>query len=91
MKSSKFTSEIRQARDRAKEYVDLHMHSTFSDGTLPVRELIDHCVDQGLSAMAITDHDNIDAFEEVWSQRSGGTVVIPFYPMALVIGSNDYG
>lgn len=64
MKSSKFTSQIRQSQDQAREYVDLHMHSTYSDGTLPVRELIDHCVDQGLSAMAITDHDNIDAFED---------------------------
>jgi 3',5'-nucleoside bisphosphate phosphatase len=64
MKSTKFTSQIRQSQDRGKDFVDLHMHSTFSDGTLTVRDLIDHCVDQGLSAMAITDHDNIDAFEE---------------------------
>lgn len=64
MKSSKFVSQIRQSQEQAKEYVDLHMHSTFSDGTLPVRELIDHCQEQGLSAMAITDHDNIDAYEE---------------------------
>lgn len=64
MKSSKFTSQIRQTQERARDYVDLHMHSTFSDGSLPVRDLIDHCLEQGLSAMAITDHDNIDAFEE---------------------------
>ncbi len=45
-------------------HVDFHMHSTLSDGQLSVRDLIDYCVEQGLSAMSITDHDNIDAFEE---------------------------
>jgi len=40
------------------------MHSTFSDGGLPVKHLIDYCVAQGLTAMAITDHDNIDSYEE---------------------------
>jgi predicted metal-dependent phosphoesterase TrpH len=40
------------------------MHSTLSDGGLSVRELIDYCVAQGLSAIAITDHDNIDSYEE---------------------------
>ena len=45
-------------------HVDLHMHSTFSDGGLPVKSLIDYCHQQGVSAIAITDHDNIDAFEE---------------------------
>lgn len=45
-------------------HVDFHMHSTLSDGRLPVRELIDYCVEQGLSAISITDHDNIDAYEE---------------------------
>jgi predicted metal-dependent phosphoesterase TrpH len=45
-------------------HVDFHMHSTLSDGQLTVRDLIDYCVKQGLSAISITDHDNIDAFEE---------------------------
>ncbi len=63
MKSSKFTSQVR-AQIPSKEYVDLHMHSTFSDGALPVRTLIDFCCEQGLSAIAVTDHDNIDSFEE---------------------------
>ncbi len=51
-------------RSREPEHVDLHMHSTLSDGGLPVRDLIDYCVAQGLSAIAITDHDNIDSYQE---------------------------
>jgi len=46
------------------ETIDLHMHSTFSDGMLSVNDLIDFCVEQGLSAMSVTDHDNIDSYEE---------------------------
>lgn len=64
MKSSKFASSIRQGQDHAKEFVDLHMHSTHSDGAMSVRELIDLCRDQHLSAISITDHDNIDSFED---------------------------
>jgi predicted metal-dependent phosphoesterase TrpH len=45
-------------------HVDFHMHSTLSDGQLSVRDLIDYCVEQGLTAISITDHDNIDAYEE---------------------------
>lgn len=47
-----------------KEHVDFHMHSNLSDGELSVREVIDYCVEQGVSAMSITDHDNIEAYEE---------------------------
>lgn len=37
--------------------IDLHVHSTFSDGTLTPPELIDLAEDRGLSCIAITDHD----------------------------------
>lgn len=88
MKSTKFVSQIRQSQERSKDFVDLHMHSTFSDGTLPVRELIDHCREQGLSAMAITDHDNIDAFEE--GREYADSVGIELIP-GVEISSNTDG
>jgi hypothetical protein len=37
--------------------IDLHMHSTFSDGTLTPEELIAAGKAVGLKAMALTDHD----------------------------------
>lgn len=40
-------------------YVDLHAHSTASDGTLPPREVIRLAKSSGLSAVALTDHDTI--------------------------------
>lgn len=39
--------------------VDLHMHSTFSDGSDTPEELVSRAVAAGLKAVALTDHDNV--------------------------------
>ena len=44
------------------ELYDLHCHSTCSDGVYTPYELIDKAIELGLSGIAITDHDNIDAY-----------------------------
>lgn len=41
--------------------VDLHTHTTFSDGKLSPQQLIDQAVANGVSMLAITNHDNVDA------------------------------
>ncbi len=41
--------------------IDLHSHTTASDGRLTVEELIDRAVEFNLSVLAITDHDTVDA------------------------------
>lgn len=48
---------------KAPGWVDLHMHSNLSDGTLTVPEIIETAARRRLSAIAITDHDNIDSWE----------------------------
>jgi len=45
-------------------YVDLHTHTTASDGTLSPKELVELAKRCGLSGIAITDHDTIDGLEE---------------------------
>jgi len=40
---------------------DLHLHTAFSDGTDTPDELIRKAVKAGLDAVAITDHDSVDA------------------------------
>ncbi len=42
------------------KYIDLHTHTTSSDGLLEPAELIKTAASIGLSAIAITDHDTID-------------------------------
>jgi hypothetical protein len=43
---------------------DLHVHSTASDGSLAPLDLLHRARAQGLRAIAITDHDSIDAVAE---------------------------
>ncbi len=40
--------------------IDLHTHSTASDGTIPPAGLVSMAVSLGLGALAITDHDTLD-------------------------------
>lgn len=44
--------------------VDLHTHSTKSDGTYTPSDLIDYAVKKGLSAIALTDHDSTEGIPE---------------------------
>jgi len=41
--------------------IDLHAHTTFSDGLLTPEELVGHALARRLSALAITDHDSLGA------------------------------
>lgn len=40
-------------------WIDLHTHSTYSDGALSPAELISLALQRGLSALALTDHDTV--------------------------------
>ena len=44
--------------------IDLHMHSTASDGSYTPRELAQACRDLGMEYAALTDHDTIDGVGE---------------------------
>lgn len=44
--------------------VDLHLHSTFSDGVLTPTELVIEAAALGLRAIALADHDNVDGIPE---------------------------
>ncbi len=47
--------------------IDLHVHSNCSDGTLSPSELVEHAMELGLAAFALTDHDCIDGISEAVS------------------------
>ncbi len=40
-------------------YIDLHVHSCASDGTMTPEEIVDCAAETGLSAVALTDHDTM--------------------------------
>ena len=45
-------------------YVDLHVHTTKSDGTVPPRDIAGRAREAGLAAIAVTDHDTVAGFAE---------------------------
>jgi len=58
--------------------IDLHAHTTASDGTLSPAELVRLAADSGLEAVAVTDHDTVGGLEEALATgREIGMEVIP--------------
>lgn len=49
--------------------IDLHIHSTFSDGNKTPAEILELAREKNLIAFSITDHDNIGAYSEVKKLR----------------------
>ncbi len=59
-------------------YIDLHIHTTESDGTLTPSQVVRYAKEKGLKAIAITDHDTIHGNEEAIKEGiSAGVEVIP--------------
>ncbi len=50
--------------------VDLHTHSTASDGTLEPAELVRKAMDCGVKALSLTDHDTLSGLKEAAAQAS---------------------
>ncbi len=46
------------------KFIDLHVHSNYSDGTLSPTELVSLAIERGLLAFALTDHDTVDGVDE---------------------------
>lgn len=58
--------------------IDLHTHSTASDGTDSPRKLVRKAAEMGLEAMALTDHDTVQGLDEALEAgREFGVEVIP--------------
>ena len=62
---------------RVPDVIDLHCHTRFSDGSLTPTQLIELAVREGLSAVAVTDHDTVDGLGEALAagERLGIEVV----------------
>ena len=46
--------------------IELHCHTTFSDGTLTPTELVKAAIEAGVKALAITDHDTMGGWDEAY-------------------------
>lgn len=58
--------------------IDLHAHTTASDGSFSPRELVAHAREIGLKAIAITDHDTVGGWDE--AMQAGEELGIEIVP-----------
>jgi predicted metal-dependent phosphoesterase TrpH len=57
--------------------IDLHTHSTASDGQLTPQALVEKAASLGICTLALTDHDSVSGIDEAWSaaKRLGITFI----------------
>ncbi len=59
-------------------FVDLHVHSAFSDGVLSPSELVALAAQVGLHAIALTDHDTVEGIDDALAAAAvHGVEVVP--------------
>lgn len=60
------------------DYIDLHVHSTASDGSLKPAQVVELALEKELRAIALTDHDTVDGLKEALACSRGRAIeVIP--------------
>ena len=58
--------------------IDLHTHSTYSDGSETPEELVNIAISAGVSALALTDHDTVAGIKQALDAAEGtGIELIP--------------
>ncbi|MGE0460233.1 MAG: PHP domain-containing protein [Vicinamibacterales bacterium] len=67
--------------------IDLHLHTTASDGRLSPAALVDRASQAGLTTIAVTDHDTVQAVDEV--TRLGAPLGIRVVPGIEITAVDD--
>lgn len=72
------------------KYIDLHVHSTYSDGTYTPEELIALAKERKLSHIALTDHDTVEGIPyALEAAKDSGVTVIPGVELSSEYGKTD--
>ena len=70
--------------------LDLHVHSTVSDGTVPPEEVVDRAIAGGLDVLALADHDTIAGVERAIRHAEGRRLhIIPAVEMSSTFQGMD--
>jgi 3',5'-nucleoside bisphosphate phosphatase len=81
---SRYDSTSPAIRPEWSVEIDLHLHTTASDGTLSPRELIDQVAGTSLRVIAVTDHDSTNGVAEAVATAES-------YPRLTVIPGIELG
>lgn len=66
--------------------IDLHTHTTASDGQDTPAELVKFAVQQGVSVLGVTDHDTVDALAQVQQHADAvGITLIPGVELSTTV------
>ncbi|MBM3130406.1 MAG: PHP domain-containing protein [Chloroflexi bacterium] len=70
--------------------VDLHAHSTASDGELTPAALVQYARERGLSALALTDHDTVDGLDAaIDAARDHALELVPGVELSCDVPQNE--
>ncbi|MCK4994410.1 MAG: PHP domain-containing protein [Candidatus Omnitrophica bacterium] len=69
-----------------RRYIDLHVHTNYSDGTFSPVEVVRYAIEIELTAIAITDHDCVDGIPPAMDEaKDRGLEIIPGLELAAEI------
>lgn len=73
--------------------IDLHIHSNYSsDGKQTIRQILESTKSMGFDIIAITDHDTISAYDELFNYvKNGLTTPIVIPGIEFTIDNREYG
>lgn len=78
-----------RTRPDASLRVDLHLHTTASDGGLSPADLVVRAAGAGLDVIAITDHDTISGVPEALTAAQGALRVLPAVELSAGFGPHE--
>lgn len=71
-------------------FADLHLHSTFSDGTFAPEEIVAHGRRLGFAALALTDHDTVEGCGRMAAEcGAAGIEFIPGVELTAEFGPHE--
>jgi len=71
--------------------IDLHTHSSMSDGTYPPEALVDLALAEGLGALALTDHDSLAGLERASARARGSRLTfVPGGELEIACDSGEF-
>ena len=71
------TEPVVSTISREHPHIDLHVHSTASDGTMSPASVVVAAAQAGLDIMALTDHDTLAGWDEAFGACPRGLTVVP--------------